>query len=82
MADEVSTFNEIEYYKYIYIDITNTDEIEYNIRNKKIHSIIYLGDQSRIGNIFSLSKIYGIPLMYPKISRYTPMSSARENWIG
>lgn len=81
-SNEIINFNEVDYYNYIYIESTNSIEIESIIRNKKIHSIIYLDDQVWIWSIFSLSKIYGIPLMYPKISRYTPMSSVRENWIG
>ena len=69
-------------YSYRYINPEEKIEIESIIRTSKLECIIYLGDHRELGNIFTLARIYGIPLMYPKISRYTPLSSARENWIG
>lgn len=81
-SDKIYKFEEDECYKYHYKNQNETQEIEKIIREKKLNSIIYLSNHSEIGNIFSLAKIYGIPLMYPKISQYTPLSTARENWIG
>ncbi len=69
-------------YSYTYIDPKKNTEIESMIRTMQLECIIYLGDHRNLGNIFTLARIYGIPLMYPKISRYTPLNSARENWIG
>ncbi len=80
-GDKKNEFNENHYYRYLYKDSNKKNEIESIIREKKLNSIVYLADHSRIETIFSLSKIYGIPLMYPKISKYTPMSSVWENWI-
>ncbi len=68
-------------YTYKYIDATEKYLIESIIRTEKLEYIIYLSNHSDLGYIFNLARIYGIPLMYPKISRYTPLSSARENWI-
>ena len=69
-------------YSYRYIDPRETQEIDSIIRTEQLESIIYLGDHRELGNIFTLARIYGIPLLYPQISRYTPLSQARENWIG
>ena len=69
-------------YSYRYIDPRKTTEIESIIRTEQLESIIYLGDHRELGNIFTLARIYGIALLYPQISRYTPLSQARENWIG
>lgn len=80
-TDENIELNEMNHYKYIYKSLKEIVEIESLIREKKINSIVYIGDHSWIGNIFSLSKIYWIPLMYPKISKYVPISSVWENWV-
>ena len=81
-AESTSEINENSYYNYRYIDPLEVEQIESIIRTEPLEYIIYLGDHSELGNIFTLARIYGVPLMYPKISRYTPLSSARENWIG
>lgn len=77
-----SEIAEDSYYNYRYIDPREVDQIESIIRTESIEYIIYLGEHSELGNIFTLARIYWVPLMYPKISRHTPLSSARENWIG
>ncbi len=69
-------------YSYRYIDPGDSLEIENIIRTQQLECIIYLGDHGELGNIFTLARIYGITLLYPQISRYTPLSQARENWIG
>lgn len=69
-------------YSYIYMDPANIVDIESTIRWQKLEYIIYLGEHNKIRNIFTLAKVYGIPLMYPQISRHMPFSRARENWIG
>lgn len=69
-------------YSYRYIDPGENIEIENIIRTQQLECIIYLGDHRELGNIFTLARIYGIALLYPQISRYTPLSQARENWIG
>ncbi len=81
-SDEDNIFNEINCYKYLYIELKDTKKIEFTIRNIDLDSIIYLGDQTNIGHIFSLARIYGISIMYPKISKHIAMSSSWENWIG
>ena len=80
-AKNNTKFSKNDIYKYTYVDPKNTKYIESIIREKEISSIIYLGEHSKVWNIFNLAKIYGIPIMYPKISQYTPLSSVRENWI-
>ncbi len=69
-------------YSYRYIDPGENIEIEKIIRTQQLESIIHLGDHRELGSIFTLARIYGIALLYPQISRYTPLSQARENWIG
>ena len=69
-------------YSYRYIDPGDSLEIENIIRTQQLECIIYFGDHGELGNIFTLARIYGIPLLYPQISRYTPLSQAKENWIG
>jgi lipopolysaccharide/colanic/teichoic acid biosynthesis glycosyltransferase len=78
---ESSKLDTTEILEYIYLNADDDTKIEEHIRSKKISSIVYLCDQSKIWNIFNLAKIYGIPLMYPKVSSYTPLSSVSENWI-
>lgn len=79
--ENVTEISENNCYTYKYIDATEKYLIESIIRTEKLEYIIYLSNHSDLGYIFNLARIYGIPLMYPKISRYTPLSSARENWI-
>ena len=69
-------YNEINCYKYLYIESKDIKKIEYTIRNMELNSIVYLADQSKIGHIFSLARIYGVSIMYPKISKHTPISSS------
>lgn len=65
----------------IYHDTTDIQMIENIIRNKCVDKIIYNGEYNYMREIFSLAKIYGIPFLYPKISRHTPMQSSKDIWI-
>jgi lipopolysaccharide/colanic/teichoic acid biosynthesis glycosyltransferase len=78
---EKTDLNEKNYYTYIYKSMDNQSEIETLIREKNIYSIVYIGDHSKIWNVFTLSKIYWIPLMYPKISKYMPLNSIWDTWL-
>ncbi len=68
-------------YNYTYLDAGDKNSIETTIRHEKLAYIIYMWELSELGNLFQLAKIYGIALLYPQISRYTPLGQARENWI-
>lgn len=75
------SLSDTEFYWYIYKNISEIESIEKFIREKMVSSIICFSNNENIWTIFSLAKIYGIPLMYPKISEYTPINTVRENWI-
>lgn len=80
-TDDEAIFNTNSNTDYIYIGTHEKNSIEWIIRENKISGIIYLWDHTKIGDIFTLAKIYGIPFMYPKISKYTPINSIGETWI-
>jgi hypothetical protein len=74
-SDEDIEFNEINCYDYIYLQVKDTKKIESTIRSTDLGSIVYLAEQSKINHTFSLARIYGISIMYPKILRHTPIVS-------
>ncbi len=80
-SDENDKFNENNCYTYIYKKYNETSKIKAYIRDKKINTIVYLGEHKNINTIFSLARIYGIPLLYPKISKHIPLSISWENWM-
>lgn len=69
------------YYEYRECSWEDNALIETLIREKRVSKIIYMGEQCDMWPVFGLSRVYGIPFLYPKISQYIPLRSAQEVWV-
>jgi hypothetical protein len=79
LTKQVYESNDI--YNYVYREPSSIESITELIKSQECTSIIYLSELKNISPFLQLTRIYGIPLMYPKISEHIPLQFSRENWI-